>query len=96
MGRVFIYKPYLHMKKLYGQFVDGQVFEEMFEYEIGWAPRWDEVMERLHYLLNKQDAIRMSKSRRNIWHCRIRLIRTFCIMRWKPFGVMPYVPGWIA
>lgn len=61
MGRVFIYKPYLHMKKLYGQFVDGQVFEEMFEYEIGWAPRWDEVMERLHYLLNKQDAIRMSK-----------------------------------
>lgn len=57
----FIYKPYCHMKKLYGQFVDGQVFEELFEYEIGWAPRWDEVMKRMQHLLNKQDAIRMSK-----------------------------------
>ena len=61
MTLIFIIDPYFHMKKLYGQFVDGQVFEELFEYEIGWAPRWDEVMKQLQHLLNKQDAIRMSK-----------------------------------
>lgn len=57
----FIAEPYFHMKKLYSQFVDGQVYDELFEYEIGWMPRWDEVMKQLHHLLNKQDAIRMSK-----------------------------------
>ena len=61
MTLIFIIDPYFHMKKLYGQFVDGQAFEELFEYEIGWTPRWDEVMKQLQHLLNKQDAIRMSK-----------------------------------
>lgn len=57
----FILRPYLEMKKIYGRFAQGQAYDEMFGLSCGWMPGWDEVMKRFRHLLNKQDAIRMSK-----------------------------------
>ena len=56
-----LYRPYKEIEKLYQRFADGQVYEELFQAEYEWMPRWDEVMKRIRHLLNKQDAIRMSK-----------------------------------
>ena len=56
-----LYKPYKEMEKLYQCFANGQAYEELFQAEYEWMPGWDEVMERIRYLINKQDAIRMSK-----------------------------------
>ena len=57
----YLVQPYEEMKKLYQRFVDGEAYEELFEIDYEWMPQWEEVMARLRYLLNKQDAIRMSK-----------------------------------
>ena len=56
-----LYRPYKEIEKLYQRFADGQAYEELFQAEYEWMPRWDEVMRRIRHLLNKQDAIRMSK-----------------------------------
>ena len=56
-----LYRPYKEIEKLYQRFADGQAYEELFQAEYEWMPRWDEVMKRIRHLLNKQDAIRMSK-----------------------------------
>lgn len=57
----YLFKPYEEMKKLYQRFSDGEAYEELFEMDYEWMPRWNEVMKKLRHLLNKQDAIRMSK-----------------------------------
>lgn len=57
----YLFKPYEEMKKLYQRFADGEAYEELFEMDYEWMPRWNEVMKKLRHLLNKQDAIRMSK-----------------------------------
>lgn len=56
-----LYRPYKETEKLYQRFADGQAYEELFQAEYEWMPRWDEVMRRIRHLLNKQDAIKMSK-----------------------------------
>lgn len=56
-----VVKPYEEMKKLYQRFAEGEAYEELFELDYEWMPQWNEVMRRLRHLLNKQDAIRMSK-----------------------------------
>lgn len=57
----FLLRPYLELKKVYGRFAQGQAYDEMFGLEVGWMPGWEAVMKRFRHLLNKQDAIRMSK-----------------------------------
>lgn len=57
----FLWKPYKKLEKLYLEFAEGQVYEELFGEEYEWMPQWSDVMIRLRKLLNKQDAIRMSK-----------------------------------
>ncbi len=54
-------RPYEDMKKVYQRFADGEAYEELFEMDYEWMPQWNEVMRRFRHLLNKQDAIRMSK-----------------------------------
>lgn len=57
----FLVRPYLEAKKIYQRFADGQAYEEMFTLEYEWMPGWNAVMKKFRHLLNKQDAIRMSK-----------------------------------
>lgn len=54
-------KPYHKIKETYQKFVDRQIYQEMFDSEEILMPQLQNVMERFHYLLNKQDAIEMSK-----------------------------------
>lgn len=53
--------PYLNIKKQYKMFLNGQVYEELFQNPDYLTPETVKVMDRFHYLLNKQDAINMSK-----------------------------------
>lgn len=57
----FLWRPYKELEKLYQGFIEGQIYEELFKTEYEWMPQWEEVMKRIRHLLNKQDAIRMSK-----------------------------------
>lgn len=57
----YLVKPYREMKKLYQRFIDGQVYEDLFETEYELMPGWYQVMKKVRHLLNKQDAIKMSK-----------------------------------
>lgn len=57
----YVVKPYQEMQRLYERFIDGQAYEELFEAEYEFMPGWLEVMRKVRHLLNKQDAIRMSK-----------------------------------
>ncbi|MCB6202128.1 sensor histidine kinase [Extibacter muris] len=57
----YVLKPYQEMRRLYQRFIDGQVYEELFDTEYELMPQWDEVLKKIRHLLNKQDAIRMSK-----------------------------------
>lgn len=57
----YLRRPYRETAKLYQRFVDGQAYEELFENSYVLMPQWDKVMMKFKHLLNKQDAIRMSK-----------------------------------
>lgn len=56
-----IYLPYKEMTRIYRQFADGQAYEELFENGYNLTPDWENVMKKFRHLLNKQDAIQMSK-----------------------------------
>ena len=71
----YVLKPYQEMRRLYQRFIDGQVYEELFDAEYELMPQWCEVMKKIRHLLNKQDAIRMSKKQQgddNCYPCRKR------------------------
>lgn len=53
--------PHLNIKKQYKMFLNGQIYEELFQNPDYLTPETVKVMDRFHYLLNKQDAINMSK-----------------------------------
>lgn len=57
----FLWKPYKEIESLYQDFIEGRAYEELFKEEFEWMPQWKEVMEKFRHLLNKQDAIKMSK-----------------------------------
>jgi Predicted signal transduction protein with a C-terminal ATPase domain len=61
LWRRFVYYPYKELEKLCQQFIDEQIYEELFENEGILFPEWEGVMQKLRHLFNKQDAIRMSK-----------------------------------
>jgi len=61
LWRRYVYCPYKELEKLYQQFIDDQIYEELFENEGLLFPQWAGVMKKFRYLFNKQDAIRMSK-----------------------------------
>lgn len=52
--------PYLRIKNSYKMFLNGQVYEELFQDVDYITPELYLVMKRFHHLLNKQDAINMS------------------------------------
>ncbi len=53
--------PYQHNKKLYLLFLKGKIYEELFENDISLTKHASLVMQKFHQLLNKQDAINLSK-----------------------------------
>lgn len=57
----YLGRPFEDMAKLYQRFADGQAYEELFEGEHILMPQWDKVLNKVRHLLNKQDAIKMSK-----------------------------------
>jgi len=57
----YLRRPFEEMAKLYQRFSDGQAYEELFKSEHVLMPQWDKVLNKFHRLLNKQDAIKMSK-----------------------------------
>lgn len=57
----YLRRPFEEMAKLYQRFADGQAYEELFESEYILMPQWDKVLNKFRRLLNRQDAIRMSK-----------------------------------
>jgi len=57
----YVYKPADDVRRLYQRFVDDQAYEELFDSEYMLLPQWNEVMCKFKRLLNKQDAIKMSK-----------------------------------
>lgn len=61
LWRHFVYRPYKELEKLCQQFIDDQIYEELFENEGILFPHWEDVMKKLRHLFNKQDALRMSK-----------------------------------
>jgi len=58
---VFLFKPYNRIKETYQKFLDQQLYAEMFESEEILMPQLQKVLHRFQFLLNKQDAIKMSK-----------------------------------
>lgn len=61
LWRHFVYRPYKELEKLCQQFIDDQIYEELFENEGILFPQWEDVMKKLRHLFDKQDALRMSK-----------------------------------
>lgn len=59
--RSYINRPYEEFRQLYQRFADGQAYEELFEHDTRIVPEWDRVLNKFRHLLNKQDAIQMSK-----------------------------------
>ncbi len=57
----FILVPYFKIRNSYKMFLNGQIYEELFQESNSLTPELVPVMDRFHYLLNKQDAINMSK-----------------------------------
>lgn len=53
--------PYMRIKGLYQMFLKGQIYEELFQEKYSLSPELLSVMDRFHYLLNKQDAINISR-----------------------------------
>lgn len=54
-------RPLRDIRKICQRFVNGQTFDEFFEVEDELIPGWGEVLQQIRHLVNKQDAIRMSK-----------------------------------
>jgi two-component system sensor histidine kinase YesM len=52
--------PYLRIRKLNRMFLNGQIYEELFQEKSYLTPELLPVMNRFYHLLNKQDAINMS------------------------------------
>lgn len=56
----FIFLPYKRIKKNFKMFIDGKIYEDMFDEKFVLTPELNDVMNRFHHLLNKQDAINIS------------------------------------
>lgn len=57
----YLMKPYRDMKKLSIRFINGEIYMELFEAEYEWIPGWSKVLDKIRHLVDKQDAIKMSK-----------------------------------
>ncbi len=53
--------PYQNNQKLYTMFLEGRIYEELFDNSSPLTRQYDLVMDKFHQLLNKQDAIALSK-----------------------------------
>lgn len=57
----YLIDPYYKIRKIGERFVSNEIYEELFEMEYEWIPGWDQVMKKIARLVDKQDAIKMSK-----------------------------------
>lgn len=56
-----VFLPYVHTNKLNRLFLEGKIYEELFEIKVPLTEQSGQVMNKFHQLLNKQDAINLSK-----------------------------------
>jgi len=56
-----VFLPYQHNKKLNALFLEGKIYEELFESSLPYTKQSALVTKKFHQLLNKQDAINLSK-----------------------------------
>lgn len=56
----YIFLPYRKIRKNFRRFIDGKIYEDLFEEKFVMTPELNEVMNRFHHLINKQDAINIS------------------------------------
>lgn len=54
-------KPYQKMRRIGERFVSNEIYDELFKMEYEWTPGWNRVMQKIARLVDKQDAIKMSK-----------------------------------
>lgn len=54
-------EPYYKMRKMYQQFLEGKIYEELFEADYSFIPEYKPVLKQFYHLLNKQDALNISK-----------------------------------
>lgn len=55
-----LWKPYQNLQLLYQGFLKEQIYEELFQENVSFAPILDKVMKHFYELLNKQEATKIS------------------------------------